>query len=82
MASSSDGQAHLAQRGEAVLDLTGLPGDATHRARLAALELGLDQAAEISGDGRALRQSQAAECGPGLVGDRDPGDVIFALHAK
>jgi hypothetical protein len=43
----------------AVLDLAGLAGDAPNRSRLAALELGLDQAAEIPGDGRALRESHA-----------------------
>ena len=57
-------------------------GDVTHRSRLAALELGLDQPAEISRDGRALCQCHVAEPGPRLVGDRDPSDVMVALHIR
>jgi hypothetical protein len=59
-----------------------LPETRPHRSLLAALELGLDESAEIPRDRRALSQRGLTERSPDLVGSGDSRNVVIGPHVK
>jgi hypothetical protein len=75
-----DRKPNLAKRREAILDRASLTRDAPHWSRLAPLELGLDESAEIPRDRRALSQRGLTERSPGVVRGGDSRNVVIGPH--